>query len=353
MRILHTADIHLREVEDERWKTLEKIVEIGRKEKVSFLIISGDLFDRGFDAERLRPKIRKILSGNGFEVLIIPGNHDRDSFKTGLFFGEDTRILSDPFMPFETENVRIFGLPFEQIEGEQLISRLASLKNLMIGNKKNILLCHGELLDSFFSRRDFGDEGTDRYMPFWLWYFNDLPVDYVLCGHFHTRLDIRKLDKGGYFVYPGSPLSITRKEVGQRRLNMFEVGSEPREHPIDSYHYEILEVELDPFSTENQLDDLRMRINILHPEARLVLRVSGYFDSRQIGMTESGLQFKIKELSERKIIEMNFEVRDIQEIIGDDLYKDFLNEVEKRNLDVETKKSLKELVIRAMIEARK
>jgi len=89
MKILHTADIHLRGYQDEKWKTLQKIVDIGKREKIDVLAISGDLFDKGIDAERLRPNIREIFSKTGFKILIIPGNHDEDSFESGLYYGED------------------------------------------------------------------------------------------------------------------------------------------------------------------------------------------------------------------------------------------------------------------------
>jgi len=79
MKILHTADIHLKEYEDERWKALEKLIEIGKKEKVEIFAISGDLFNKDIDAENLRPKIRELFSYNGFQIILIPGNHDSDS----------------------------------------------------------------------------------------------------------------------------------------------------------------------------------------------------------------------------------------------------------------------------------
>ncbi|MDP9751427.1 metallophosphoesterase [Thermoanaerobacter pentosaceus] len=43
MRILHTADLHLKKYGDERWKTLEELIEVGRKEKINLLVISSDL----------------------------------------------------------------------------------------------------------------------------------------------------------------------------------------------------------------------------------------------------------------------------------------------------------------------
>ena len=62
MRVLHTADIHLREYGDERWETLQKLIDIGKKEKIDIFVISGDLFDKGINAENLRPTIREIFS---------------------------------------------------------------------------------------------------------------------------------------------------------------------------------------------------------------------------------------------------------------------------------------------------
>lgn len=354
MKILHTADIHLIDYEDERWKTLRKLIEIGKKEKIKIFVISGDLFNEGVDAEKLRPKIRKMFSNNGFKIVIIPGNHDRDSFRTGLYFGDDTIILNDPLKPFELEGVRIIGLPFEQIEGEYILDKLAAMKKILTNDKKNILLCHGELLDSFFSRRDFGEEGTDRYMPFWLSYFGDLNIDYVLAGHFHTDFDVRRLENGGYFVYSGSPISITKKEIGQRKVNIFEAGKQPKEYLIDSPHFEEVNIDLDPFVKKSPLEIVKTHIEKLHPEAKAILKVGGYINCSKIKMTEIELKNKIKEIAGKKIEEEDYYpvFKDIQEILEDDLFKDFAKKLEESGLDEEKKKNLIEVTIKAMIEAR-
>ena len=179
MRILHTADLHLKEYGDERWQALQKLVKIGEKEKISIFVISGDLFDKGTDAESLRPQIRQIFSGKSFKILIIPGNHDKDSYRSDLYFGEDAIILNNS-LPFEYKKARIIALPFQPIGKEEVLRKIQALKTILTNDRKNILLCHGELLDSFFSRKDFGEEGKERYMPFKLSYFRDLNIDYVL-----------------------------------------------------------------------------------------------------------------------------------------------------------------------------
>lgn len=352
MKILHTADIHLREFGDSHWKTLEKLIELGKREGIHLLAISGDLFDRGVDAEKLRPKIRNLFSHNGFRIAIIPGNHDKDSFRAGLYFGEDTVIFNDPFKPFETEEARIIGLPFEPIEGRDILARLAMLKEVCSGDKKNILLCHGELLDSFFSRMDFGEEGTDRYMPFWLSYFSDLNVHYVLAGHFHTSFDVRVLENGGFFIYPGSPVSITKKETGQRKVNLFELGQKPQEFVIDSPHYEEITVSLDPFEKKNPLETVKALLDGLHPEAKAILTLRGFVDGKALAMSEVELQKRIIDIVGEKGEMAGFECSDIQEILSDDLFKDFKERLEKSEMKEERRRVLTEIAIRAMIETR-
>lgn len=350
MKILHTADIHLREYEDSRWKTLESLIELGRKEKVSILVISGDLFDRGVDAEKLRPKIRALFSKNGFTVVVIPGNHDINSFKPGLYFGEEAVILNDWQKPFEVEQLRIIGLPFQPIGREDIIARLTSLKEVCTSNKMNVLLCHGELLDSFFSRMDFGEEGTERYMPFWLSDFEGVNLDYILAGHFHTSFEVRLLENGGFFVYPGSPVSITRRETGQRKVNLFELGKEPREFMVDSPHYEELCVKFDPFRKESVLVELGALLDGLHPQAHALLTLQGFVDGKTLKLSEVELQKKVNDLVGERGDVLHFECRDIQEVMEDDLLRDFQEKLEESGMKEERKRELMEMTIRALIE---
>jgi DNA repair exonuclease SbcCD nuclease subunit len=275
MKILHTADLHIREYEDDRWKTLQKLIETGKKEKVEIFVISGDLFDKDVDAENLRPKIRNIFSKNGFKIVLLPGNHDCNSYKRGMYFGEDTTILSDLGTPFEWKDIRIWGMPFETIEGKNILIKLHSLANKLTPDKKNILLYHGELLDAFFSRRDFGEEGEERYMPAKLSYFKDLNIDYVLAGHFHFQ-----------------------------------------------------------------------------PEARIILIIKGYINGKEMEISESEMVSQIKEIIHEKCIEEQYEFKDIQTILEDDLFKKFKGKLSESEYDEEKKKSIQEIAIKSMMEAK-
>jgi len=264
MKVLHTSDIHLKEYNDDRWNALTSLLETAKKESIDLFVISGDLFDKNVNAEFLRQHLRNHFSDNGFDIIIIPGNHDSKSFgnsDNGLYFGSDVSIIYDLSNPIEYDRVRVWGFPFEAMSKEEILSRLDKIKDDITSDKTNLLLYHGELTDAFFSKSEFGDEGEERYMPCKLSYFKDLNFNYILAGHFHTRFDIRKPNESSYFVYPGSPISLTRREQGLRKVNIFEIGDAPKEFVLDTPHYEEIIIEFDPFSEEDYLETLREKIS--------------------------------------------------------------------------------------------
>lgn len=355
MMILHTADIHLREYGDERWQTLQKLIEIGKREKVEIFIISGDLFDKGVNAENLRPKIRELFSNKGFKIILIPGNHDSESYKEGLYFGEDAIILTDINKPFEYKNIMIWGLPFEPIvDKKEILSKIRSLKEKLNKDKINILLYHGELLDIFFSRKDFGEEGEERYMPVKLSYFEDLNIDYVLAGHFHSKFEMWQLKNGGYFVYPGSPISITKREIGQRKVNIFEIGKPPMEYPLDTPHFEEVVIEFDPFMEKNPVEIVKEHLERTHSKARIILTIKGYINSEKIKISETELVQQLKEIIKGRCANEDFnpEFKDIHTILEDDLFKSFMKKLEQTDYNEEKKKELRDLAIKAMMKAK-
>jgi exonuclease SbcD len=353
MKILHTADIHLKEEGDERWQAIQRLIALGRQEGIEIFLISGDLFDRGSNAEDLRPSIRGLFSDTGFRIYLIPGNHDRDSYAGGMYFGEDTSILTDPNEPYEYKDVMIWGIPFVPTEGGKTLHQLHALAPLLTPGKTHIVLYHGELLDAFFARGDFGDEGEERYMPVRLSYFNDLKVDYVLAGHFHKRFDVWRLEGGGYFVYPGSPVSITKRETGQRKVNLFEVGSPPKEYPLDTPHFEEVVIVCDPFADRSPLEAVKERLQSLPTNTQVILTVTGFINGEAIGMNEEEFVKSAKKIAHGSCVEERYEFRDIRMILEDDLFKGFLTKLQQADHAEEKKKHMWEIAIKAMMGARR
>jgi DNA repair exonuclease SbcCD nuclease subunit len=355
MRILHTADIHLRELGDERWDTLVTLLRLGAKEKVGLFVISGDLFNEDIDAEKLRPKIREVFSNNPFRIVIIPGNHDKESFKDGKYFGENVDVILNAGSPIDTyEDVRVFGIPFEPLSSQEIIKILLSIEKTLKPDKKNILLFHGELLGQFFSQREYGDEGDERYMPVKLSYFKDLNIDYILAGHFHSGFDYWETepDSHKYFVYSGSPIAITKREIGRRKVNIFKVGEKPNEVTVDTPHYEDVEVVLDPLTEEDPEIIITDKIGEPHSDAKTILTVKGFINSEKIGLNETELKSQIEKIFSETCNEIHYEVNDIKTIVEDDLFISFIKKLDETEHGEEKKKQLREMATRAMLEVK-
>ena len=353
MKILHTADIHLREFNDERWSALCRLVDIGKKQKVDIFVISGDLFDKDVDAEKLRAKISTLFSGNCFKVIIVPGNHDKESYKSGLYFGSDTKILNDFGKFYENKELRIIAVPFEELPDTEVFEKIQTLKSNLSKRKENIVVCHGELLDVFYSQRDFGDEGMGRYMPFKLSYFSGLDIKYVLAGHFHTRFDVWILDNGGYFVYPGSPVSITKRETMQRKANIFELGKEPKEFLLDTPYFDEVSIELDPFGRKKSLDIIKKRIETIPPNAKPLITIQGFFNGSKEKIDEEKLIKAIEKIAPKNSELNPPEIRDVRTILEDDLFIGFQKKVDELDMEEDEKNRMIDIAIEAMTEAKR
>ena len=351
MRILHTADVHLRELQDERWQTLHSLLEIGKREKIDLFVICGDLFDSEGVSEKLRPHIRALFTGNGFPVVILPGNHDHSSYGEGKYFGEDVFLIRDPSAQFTLKDLVVTGLPYEPASEANILHTFHLMNGRFDPEKRNILLFHGELLDTFYAREDFGQEGMERYMPVRLSSLEGMQVDYILAGHFHRNFDVRIIPEGGYFVYSGSPVSVSRRETGRRKVNLFDVGSPPKEYHLDSMHYEELDITLDPFSGSDPLKIVEERIGALHSSARIFLTVRGYIDSRSLGLSEEEMVKQLERDFADRCEERNYLFKEINRVLDDELYGKMVEKLEKKSYSKERKKDLLDLTIRAMMGA--
>jgi len=351
MKILHTGDLHLRELEDRRWQALKSIISICNEESVNLLIIAGDLFDSSANAEDLRPHIRELFSSGSFDAVIIPGNHDYDSFKPGFYFGKNVKVLNDSDWReniLDYNSARLIGIPFAQLNAMDIFRRLKDLANYLAKDRTNILIYHGELLDAFFDREDFGPEETKRYMPVRLSSFEEISVDYVLAGHFHTKFDVWQIGEDGYFVYPGSPISITKRELGPRKVNLFVIGEPPSEYVLDTPHFIEVNIRLNPLEDADPADVIRQRLSDIKHSAMALLTIAGYIEK-----SEDELVNEIESLINLFPfdIEVEYEFRDITRVLQHPLFEMFQEELVHSGGSDEHVEQLREMAIQAMIEA--
>lgn len=355
MKIIHTCDIHLREDNPERWDSLRTIVKLCREKEAGALVISGDLFDADVEANKLKADLRTLFSDLPFEIFIIPGNHDSQSFEDRAFFGSNVRVILSPGNIFKIGDVAIAGIPFKNIREPELFAMLQAVSAKLDPDNINLLMFHGELLDSYYSRTDFGEEGDVRYMPARLDFFSGLNFDYVLAGHFHTNFNAWEFGKQngkGYFVYPGSPVPVTRRETGKRKVNIFEAGHAPEQVILDgAYYYESIVVKLDPFAEKDPVTAVKEKISRIDDTARIDLRVEGYLNSAKHGIDETGLYDFLESLKSGGRIDLvSYKAVDLNVIFEDHIYKSFILKVDSGNYPQHVKDAMKEYFLKAMTE---
>ncbi len=184
MRFLHIADLHLGAVPDEGkpwserrkqelWDNFAEVIAIAGEEKVDFLLISGDLFQR-------QPLLRELKEVNYLfgripktKVVFIAGNHDyvhpNSYYRTfqwekNVFFlgGQEIEAVD-----FPEENVRVYGASYWKREiREPIYDKIEGLDKTKI----NLLLVHG---------------GDAKHIPFSPVALAEKGFDYVACGHIH------------------------------------------------------------------------------------------------------------------------------------------------------------------------
>lgn len=252
-RILHTSDLHLSADSEERLAGLDHLLEVADRREVDLVTISGDLFDSTEAAEQLRPDLRERFSDRSYRIVAIPGNHDPDAFEGDLHFGSDFRPLVDrPYEEIRVGPVRVVGVPYTPSFTDEL--RLA-LSQRDPHDGPEVLLLHASL-EAPFEDRYAGEEET-RYCPVTESGVGALSFDYVLAGHYHNVHQVR-LDGGGVFLYPGTPASVARNEVGVRSAYLVDTDRErPEVVELETFHYDLLELTVRPGGEGAVLETVR------------------------------------------------------------------------------------------------
>jgi len=352
MRILHTSDVHLRSADDERWQAFAAVLDKAEEMKAGAVVVSGDMFDKGVDAQRLKTPLRELFETRSLAVIVIPGNHDERGLRAGDYFGEGVTVMVDASQPVDLGLTRVVGIPYENLGPEGVLDRLLAAREHVRNDEgaTNVLLFHGELLDLMPEPDAFGEEAGYDYMPVRLSTFAGLGFDYVLAGHFHRGYDVRQFD-GGYFVYSGSPVSITRRELGRRHAVIVDAGEPPRPVPLDTAHAERVEVQLNPFERLDPTSEIRRRLDNLHPMATAYLSVGGYADVEAMGTTEKGLNDSIKSFeTDARVAEVVSRWRDVGDILHHELFRRINEQLGTLEVGAEHTKAIREMVIDALTE---
>ena len=321
---------------------MKEVLDVATQNKVDVLTISGDLFDSDEDAETLRPMLRsKMFSGNDFEIIVIPGNHDNGAYRKNLDFGSNFRVLTKaPFDVIKDKGVAIFGVPFVDKPSEELMAQLCEAKDKEL---VNILLLHCTL-DISYGSADFGEEATKEYFPIDSCTLSGLGFDYILAGHFHADFVKKDLGAGHLFVYSGAPISLSWKHIRKRRVALLDTESRDiKDIPINSFYYDKLEVQIKPGSETKNLEEVRKWVGDHSSDVcELKIAVSGYGE-----MSEPEFGDLLKENARPAEIEEN-RYRNVEEILKHPIYHDFKYLLNTRDFSIEKKENINYRVVEVL-----
>lgn len=338
MLILHTSDLQLSEDKPKTITALDELLRLANERSVDLMTIGGDLFDSVEDAEVLRSELRRKFSNNGFDILSIPGNHDVEAYALNLDFGPDITIVTEkPFKLFSKDDVTITALPFTERPSEELLS---DLKRAAEQAKVGILLLHCTL-DIGFSTGDFGEGEARDYFPISIATLARLGYDYVLAGHFHKTTDIRTLGEKGWFVYPGSPVSHTKKETGRRNAVLIDTLAKTCQSiPLQCFYHDSFTINVHPEAEDEAIQSIEKWIKERHGyDCELKVIVDGFIEK-----DEKEFRNSIEEAAEG--VELDYRCRNVTTVLEHPLFQRFKKILAAS--DVERREEIEAKVIDAM-----
>jgi len=234
MRILHTADLHLKNpATPEGARRLGVLGEICRLARgYDALVIAGDLFDSAGEAQYLEGALRGLFTElRPASVLIIPGNHDLlrgdNPFDGRYDFGQsgNVRLLaSAPFEVFRLGPASFYGFPFKKASSTTELFRQAggpAPGEIKIALLHGITADRAELAGWAFDPEN-AEEGGEAVIK-------DVDLraagfSYAALGHIHRAASWSAGDC--LASYPGSPESVRVTESGQRTVNSVSFDGE-------------------------------------------------------------------------------------------------------------------------------
>lgn len=334
MKILHTADVHLKEDDSNTVEALEHVLEKAEEQDVDLLTIGGDLFHTPEDAEALRPRLRDIFKNNSFDILAIPGNHDEEVYRENLRFGNDLDVMTDE--PYSTEmfgDVEIVGVPFTSSMDDELFSALKEKSE----DKTQILLLHCTLDIGFQSGAVGEEEG--EYFPITKATLAELDYDYVLAGHIHSRDREVPLDNGGTFFYPGSPVSHSTSETGRRNAILIDTDEgNISSIPLETFYYDSYSEMIRPGEEDEVLEDIRDWVDRRADDnCELTVHVDGFIDQ-----DEDDFYQALEEATDP--VDPDDETRSVSHVLNHPLYERFEEKIAERD-DADDKEMVETRVI--------
>ncbi len=223
MKLIHCADLHLdskmtanlskeqaKERKMEILRTFSKMVDYAKKNKVSAILIAGDMFDTRNISAMVRNTVRDVIVQNPeIDFLYLKGNHDNDNFLAKMDEIPDNLCLfHDKWTTYTYGNVSITGL---ELNAENTLTAYNSL--VLDHSQYNIVCLHGQLA---------GYKSKDKAETISLDDLKNKNIDYLALGHVHKH-KMERLDARGVYCYPGCLEGRGFDECGEKGFVVLDI----------------------------------------------------------------------------------------------------------------------------------
>lgn len=266
IRFLHAADLHLdsplrglrrdpsgpaERLHQESREAFKRLVDEALAEKVAFVVIAGDLFDRDlrdYQSVRFLHQQFSRLSAEKIPVYLIRGNHDAQAELTKDFQWPDgvVELASEKAESHLVPNhpVVIHGQSFPKRE---VTDNLVPKYPAAVPEKLNVGVLHCQV---------DGSEGHDRYAPVSLEELQNKGYHYWALGHVHQPA---VLSENPHVVYSGNLQGRQVRETGPR--GWYLVEADPTTLEINrcehregaGVRWEIAKIDLSPLDRPDDL----------------------------------------------------------------------------------------------------
>ncbi len=334
-KILHAGDVHMdsafagltgEQAAQRRAgqrRLLQQIVELGNRENVDLLLLSGDLLD-GLNAYyETALCLGEILSRSRAHVFIAPGNHDAYHSMSpyrSIRFPENVHLFTSSqieSIDVPDVNVCVHGAAFTSSECE-----ISLLKNFRAPNDErvHIMVLHGEVT-----------EGYSKYNPLREEDIEQSNLNYLALGHVHSYGGVSRAGKTDY-AYCGCPEGRGFDEIGDKGVLLGEVtadGAKLEFVNIAEYSYNIINLRI------AQDDDVLKRVGESLPaqDAKGLYRVILSGESENIDVDKIHEEFSGR-VYYLEMIDRTAPVRSVWQGEDEDSLKGvFLRRLHKRYLD--------------------
>ncbi len=227
IKILHTADIHLKDKNaDASAKAFARIISLAKEERPDVVLIAGDLFDSGFESKSEKNYMVSLLAEiSDIPVFIVAGNHDSLPCYRDITLPPNAHLFGPEMEKVSVGCADVYGI---SMTGNYCRQSLIEGFRAEDDNRINILLLHGDI------------DANSAYNPFTSSELAASGVDYAALGHVHTTRGLCRVSNT-YYAYSGVPQGRGFDELGIKGVWIGSVSkghADLKQYPTCEYVYE-------------------------------------------------------------------------------------------------------------------